>query len=69
VDDLESFFRGNVSNLQVLGEIRGELRFRQTDRARQLLKEVEGVLAGAVPLGPKPQRADRADDQTDLLAD
>lgn len=58
----------HLDRRQVLGDVRDELTYRSTRRAKQLLREVEGVLTGAVPLPPKPPGPDTADNQMDLLA-
>jgi hypothetical protein len=67
VEDLEELVRSNLNRKQVLGEIRDELTFRTTDRARQLLKEVEGVLRGDVPTRPEAPRPSHPDDQKELF--
>jgi hypothetical protein len=67
IDELEALFRANLHNLQVLGEIREELSFRKTDRAKQLLREVHAIEEGVVPRPPKPPRPERPDDQGEVL--
>lgn len=67
VEELEQLFKDNLHNLQVLGEIRRELTFRTSDRAKQLLREVEAVESGILPVPPKPPRPDRPDDQQVLF--
>lgn len=67
IDELEALFKANLHSLQVLGEIREELTYRSTDRAKQLLREIRAVEEGMVPLPPKPLRPERPDDQGELL--
>ena len=69
VDELEALFKENLNHLQVLGDIRDELTHRDTPRARQLLREVNGVLAGVVPAPDTPPGPERAENQLDLLGD
>ena len=69
VDELERLVRENLHHRQVLGEIRDELTYRETKRGRQLLREAEGILAGDIPLPPKPPRPDGPEDQMELLDD
>ena len=67
VEQLEKLVEENLSHRQVLGEIRDELTYRKSARARQLLKEVTGVLTGDIPLPEEPPRESRPEDQIDLL--
>ncbi len=67
IDELESLVRENIHRKQVLGEVRDELTYRTKDRARQLLKEIEGVLAGTLPAPPRPPREERPEDQKELF--
>jgi hypothetical protein len=69
IDELEALFKENLNHRQVLGDIRDELTHRDTPRARQLLREVDGVLAGVVPAPDTPPGPDRAENQLDLLGD
>lgn len=67
IDQLETLVSENLRRRQVLGEIRDELTFRKTPRARQLLREVDGLLRGAAPMPPGPRRPESNDDQLDLM--
>lgn len=67
IEELEHLFHANLHNLQVLGEIREELTFRSSERAKQLEREVFAVVEGRVPIGPKPLRPEKPDDQGELL--
>ncbi len=69
VMELETLFRQNLHHRGVLGEIRDELTFRETRRAKQLLAEIEGVLAGRVPVPRKPPKPDSSENQIPLLDD
>lgn len=69
VEELEKLVEENLRRRQVLGEIRDELTYRSSARARQLLKEVTGILAGDIPLPQEPPRESRPQDQIDLLED
>ena len=69
IDELEALFKENLKHLQVLGDIRDELTYRDTPRARQLQREVDGVLAGVLPAPDRPPGPDRAENQLDLLGD
>ena len=48
VDRQESLFKKSLSHRQVLGELRDEWTYRKNRHTKQLLKEIEGVLAGEV---------------------
>ena len=67
IDELEALVRENQSNRVVLAQIREELKHHRRKRARQLLREVIGLLEGQVPMPPKPPRPDRPENQLSLL--
>jgi hypothetical protein len=67
VDKLEDLLKEHRSERFVLAQLREELAFRKTTRAKQLLREVEGLLGGAVPMPPKPARPARLEDQLPLI--
>jgi hypothetical protein len=67
VDELEALLRKHQSDRFVLAQLREELGFRRTDRAKQLLREVTGLLSGQVPTRPKLPRAAQPEDQFDLI--
>jgi hypothetical protein len=64
VQELEQLFGENVSNRVVLAKLREELGFRKAHRAKQLLREVEGVLDGRI-IVPKPKPRDTRHNQID----
>ena len=64
---MEALVKENLNHRQVLGEVRDELTFRKNQRAKQLLREVEGVLAGDLTVPDAPPRPDKAENQLDLL--
>lgn len=68
VAELEAMLRKHTGDRAVLGELREELQFRKTPRARQLLREVLGLLAGEVPTPPKPLKRPEPTDQRELLS-
>jgi hypothetical protein len=68
IKQLQGIFRENRYKRVVLGELREELGFRKTRKAKQLLKEVLAVLAGEVVLPPKPVRSSKPEDQFELLS-
>jgi len=47
--ELENLVKERRSDMAVLGPIRVELENRTTKRARQLLREVQGLVAGEIP--------------------
>jgi hypothetical protein len=69
VGELEQFLRRHAGDRPVLAQLKNELTFRKTDRAKQLLREVEGLLDGDVPMPPKPGKAARPEDQYRLIDD
>jgi len=69
IDKLEQLVSEHRSDRFTLGQVREELSARTTDRAKQLLREVEGLLSGKVPLPPKPGRPAQPGDQMSLMDD
>ena len=69
IEELETLVSEHQHRRQVLGEIRDELTFRKTQRAKQLLSEVEGLLRGAVRMPSRPPPADSPENQLDILDD
>jgi hypothetical protein len=67
VEELEAIFRANLHDRQVLGEIRDELTFREAERAKQLLREVEGVLSQVIPIPKRPPKPDTPENQIPLI--
>ncbi len=67
IDELERLVHENLHNIQVLGELRQELTFRTTERAKLLMRQIEAVVAGLLPVPPKPPAPERPDDQQELL--
>ena len=67
LDELEALVREHRANSAVLRPIWEELTFRNTDRGRQLRREVRALLDGQIPQPPAPPRPDSADDQTTLF--
>ena len=67
IDTLEQIFTKHRHERVVLAQLREELLFRKTNRAKQLMKEVMGVLSGDVVLPDKPVRASKPEDQIELL--
>ena len=67
IEELEKLVADNQNRLQVLGDIRAELTYRETPRAKQLLREVEALLGGQVKMPPKPAPKDSTDNQLDML--
>jgi hypothetical protein len=67
IEELERLVQEHRQSTAVLGPIWEELTFRTTDRARQLAREVRGLLDGTVPLPSKPPRPATPADQTTLF--
>lgn len=65
IDELEEIFDKHLHKRPVLANLKNELEFRSTDRAKQLLVEVRGVLDGDVSV-PKPPPEDSEDYQMTL---
>lgn len=65
-DELEDVFRAHLDNRVVLAQLREELEFRETDRSRQLLREVNGVLEQRIPRPPKSLGSDDPQNQIDM---
>jgi hypothetical protein len=68
VDELEMLLRAHTTDRFTLARLREELLFRSTDRAHQLLREVEGLLSGVVPT-KREARPAQPEDQVSLLPD
>jgi len=66
IDQLERLVAENRTRSAVLGPIRVELEFRETPRAKQLLREVLALVEGEIP-SPKPPRAGRRTNQGSLF--
>ena len=69
ISELERLVRQNKHSLAVLGEVREELTYRKTERAKQLRKEVEALVAGRLPMPTRPKRPDSPDKQIDILGE
>lgn len=67
IEEIEKIVQDHKSERLTLAQVREELQFRKTKKARQLLREVLGILDGDVPVPPKPPRKDRVEDQLPLL--
>lgn len=50
IDQLEQVFEKHKHKRPVLARLRAELQRRNRPRAKQLLKEIEAVLDGTIPL-------------------
>jgi hypothetical protein len=68
VAELEGFLKKHAADRAVLGELRAELTNRTTPRAKQLLREVNGLLTGSVAPPPKGMKAPNPDDQGALFS-
>lgn len=68
IKQLQVIFHENRYKRVVVAELREELGFRKTPKAKQLLKEVLAVLAGDVVLPDKPIRPSKPEDQIELLS-
>jgi hypothetical protein len=66
IDELENMLKTHKSDHAVLGRLREELTYRTTPRAKQLQREVEGIIEGRVPI-EKRARPDQPEDQLGLL--
>ena len=67
IEELEKLVREHQHSRQVLGEVRDELTFRRSKRAKQLLREVEALLRGEVGMPPRPPPPDSPENQLDIL--
>jgi hypothetical protein len=67
IEDLEKLLAERAWDRFTLARLREELNHRGTDRAKQALREVEGLLSGTVRMSPKPPGADSPSSQMDLL--
>jgi hypothetical protein len=45
-EELETLVRENLHNPMVLGQVREELAYRESDRAKALMRDVMGILRG-----------------------
>jgi hypothetical protein len=68
VAELEAFLEKHAGDRAVLGELRLELSHRKAPRAKQLLREVNGVLDGSVATPPKEMKVPNPDDQGALFS-
>jgi hypothetical protein len=66
IDELEKLFSEKKSDHAVLGRIREELTYRTTHRAKQLMREVQGVIDGVVTV-KKTVRPAQPENQLGLL--
>jgi hypothetical protein len=66
IDELEKLLLQRKYEPAVLGRLREELTFRTTTRAKQLRREVEGLIDGSVPV-ERREREGRPEDQLRLL--
>lgn len=69
IEELEKLLQERGWDRFTLSRLREELTYRKKDRAKQLLREVEGLLDGSVPPREKPARTANPDDQIDLLGE
>jgi len=67
IEDLEKLLAERAWDRFTLSRLREELTYRGTERAKQALREVEGLLSGTVKMPPKPAGADSTSSQMDLL--
>ena len=67
VDQLEELLQKHKTQPVILRQLRDELQYRGTKRAKQLIREVDGVLEGVVPVKSKRPRSARPEDQLHLL--
>jgi hypothetical protein len=67
IEDLEKLVDKHKSDRVVLAQVREELGFRKRQRAKQLLREVQGLLGGEVKMPRKPPKPDSPDDQLPLV--
>lgn len=67
IEDLEKIVREKSYSRTQLAEIREELGFRESARARRLLRDVVALLGGEIPMPKKPAPPPSPEDQIDLL--
>ena len=67
IDELEKVLHQHKADHAVLGRIREELTYRKTSRAKQLKREVEGLINGLVPMRRKGHRSAQPEDQLGLI--
>jgi hypothetical protein len=66
IEELEKLLSQHRFDHAVLGRLREELTYRTTRRAKQLMREVEGIIEGRVPTEKKTRPA-QPEDQLGLL--
>lgn len=67
IDQLEKLVDEHKSDRVVLAQIREELKFHKRKRAKQLLREVVGLLGGEVKMPKKPPKPDDPENQLPLV--
>jgi hypothetical protein len=67
IEQLEDLVKTHMHSRAVLGGIREELTFRETDRAKALLRDVMGLLTGQVEMPRRPLTRDSTENQLALL--
>jgi hypothetical protein len=67
IQQLRETMLAHRKDLAVLGDLRVELEHRRSRGARQLLREIEGLVSGEVPRPTRPPRAAKPEDQTTLF--
>jgi len=68
IEELEALVKAHMHSRAVLDEIREELTYRRTKRAKALLRDVTGLLTGVVPMPRRPRKPDSPDDQLSFLS-
>lgn len=67
IPELEQLVSQHRTQPAVLGQVWQELTYRDTDRSKQLMREVLGLLDGVVPQPPRAQKPDDPKYQGELL--
>ena len=67
IDELEQLVARHRLEPAVLGQVWQELTYRETERAKQLMREVLGLLEGRIPEPQQPPPPDDPGNQIDLL--
>lgn len=67
IEELEKIVDKHKADRVVLAQVREELGFRKRERAKQLLREVLGLLAGEVKMPRKAPKPDSPDAQLPLV--
>ena len=67
IDELGTELKKHRTNHQVLGELRSELTYRTTPRAKQMLREVTALIKGSITLPPTPMKPPEPNDQVVLF--